>query len=70
MAAPAKKILSGKQAIMDYIGCGKSAFESLLTEGLPATVIAGRWFAYAENIDEFFRHRTRVRMKTIPEDAE
>lgn len=64
------KILTGMQAILDHIGVGKAAFYSLVKLGLPATVIDGRWYAHADNLDAFFQQATRIRMKDIPEGAE
>ena len=54
---------------MDYIGVGKSAFYTLIRNGLPATVIDNRWYAHKDNLDAYFQQVTRVRVKDIPADA-
>lgn len=69
MTQSAGKILVGMQAIMDYIGVGKSAFYTLIRNGLPATVIDNRWYAHKDNLDAYFQQVTRVRVKDIPADA-
>jgi hypothetical protein len=65
-----KPILIGETAICDYIGISKGTlFRALLKKGLPARQINSRWYAHAENIDDFFRKFTKVRNRaeSIPD---
>lgn len=64
------KILGCKQEIMDYIPCGELLFEKYINDGMPARYDDGRWLAHADNIDEWFKMRTRVQMKYMPEKKE
>ena len=73
---PNPKILDSKQKIMVYCGnITERVFRKYIKWGLPAFYDEGSgWIAYTENIDEFFKSRTRVSMATlidrIPEEPE
>lgn len=56
-----RRLLVGRQEILDYLGVGKQVFADLLRLGLPAAVIGGKWYAHTDNLDEFFRRITRRR---------
>jgi hypothetical protein len=68
--AKSSKILKGVDSIITYIGCGRQFFYDLVELGLPAAVIGGTWYAHADNIEEFFRRRTLMRVNQIPPNAE
>lgn len=60
-----KPILINEAAICEYIGITSGKlFRELLRKGLPARQINGRWYAHAENIDDFFKRFTKVRNKS------
>ena len=67
---PNPNILIGLEEILTYLRLARHTFYKLVSLGLPAVVINGRWYSHKENLDQFFREVTRVRMKEIPEDAE
>jgi len=55
-------ILTSKEEIMEYIGCGERLLAQYVSMGLPILSIMGRWVAHADNIDQFFRAITRRRL--------
>jgi len=67
MSKKSEKILGSKQEIMDYIGClSDHSFKKWIKEGMPALRDDDRrWIAHADNIDEFFKARTRVSMRKV-----
>jgi len=65
------KILIGCDAIMNYIGISSRVlFKEFIENGMPAKLINNRWYAYTDNLDDFFKILTRYREKNPPEDAE
>jgi hypothetical protein len=66
------QLLVGKKQIADYLQIGGSLFYEMIKAGMPARALNGRWMAYSENLDEFFKTFTRVdnRGKAIPEETE
>lgn len=56
-----RRLLVGRQEILDYLGIGRQAFGDFLRLGMPAAVYHGKWYAHADNLDEFFRRVTRRR---------
>lgn len=64
------KILIGKDAIMDYIRISSvELFKEWVEAGLPAVLKKRRWYAHADNIDEYFRKITFRTSRDAPEDA-
>ena len=70
MNEPNGKLLIGSQQIMTYLGISKNTFYKFLKLGLPAIVVDNRWYAWSDNLDEYFKTITRKIMKDVPEDAE
>ena len=68
--AKSPKILKGAESIAAYIGCGRQKFYDFVADGLPAAVMDGTWYAHADNIEEYFRRRTLMRVNQIPPNAE
>ena len=60
-------ILTSKEEIMEYIGCGERLLAQYVSMGLPILSIMGRWVAHTDNIDQFFRVITRRRLTDSPE---
>jgi hypothetical protein len=48
-------ILWGRDAICDYLQIGKSMFYRLVSLGLPANNVTGRWIAHESILDEWFK---------------
>lgn len=65
------KILRTKKEIMDFIDSNLSerVFDRLVQEGLPVVMIGGNLYAHAENIEEYFKARTRRGIRKLPEGA-
>jgi len=54
------KILIGKKDIMDFIQIkSDQLFINFVKKGLPAIVIESRWYAHADNIEEYFKRITK-----------
>ena len=68
--AKSSKILKGAEAIAAYIHCGRGKAIKLISLGMPANLVDGTWFAYSDNIDEYFRRVTLRLTCEINEDAE
>ena len=68
--AKSSNILIGLVEITSYIGVSVPTFKSLVKAGLPASVIDGKWYAHAANIDEYFKRTTLLRVREIDEKAE
>ena len=65
------KILRTKKEIMSYLDIRtEDVFDRFVKHGLPATVIDGRWYAHAENLDEFFKSITRRGLGQVPNGVE
>jgi hypothetical protein len=58
MTASSDKILTGKQAIMDYLQMSESTFFKFVRLGLPVRVIDKRYYAHKDNIDRYFENLT------------
>ena len=55
-----RKVLTSKKEILEYLGVTEYKFYRMVEQGLiAARVIDGRWYAHADNLDEFFRARTQ-----------
>ncbi len=66
-----RKILTSKKEILEYLGITEYKFYRMVEQGLiAATVIDGRWYAHADNLDEYFKKKTRTIITQVPEDAE
>lgn len=65
--AKSPSILTSKEEIMEYIGCGERLLNQYASMGLPVLSIMGRWIAHTDNIDQFFRVITRRRL-TDPQE--
>ena len=63
------KILIGCDAIMAYIGVSRPLFKEFVEKGMPARLINNRWYAHADNLDEFFKRLTFYKEKNPPDDA-
>ena len=65
-----RKILIGRDSIMDYLDMSRPTFYKFLELGLPVRVINNRLYAHKDNVDDFFRKITRHREKEVPLDVE
>jgi hypothetical protein len=69
-----KKLLTNKQAILDYIQslstsnevCSDYMFRKYVERGMPARYEDNHWLAHKDNIDEFFKNFTKVTMRGAP----
>ena len=65
------KIIWAVRGICDYCDISQTLFYRLVKTGkFPATIIEGKWCAYADNIDEFFRTVTKTPPKNPNLEAE
>lgn len=55
------KVLITKKAIMEHLGINADTFSYWIENGMPAVVENRRWYAHTDNLDEFFKVRTRRR---------
>lgn len=62
------RVLSSKEMIKEYIShitgeiCSEYMFLKYIDKGMLARYEDRRWFAHADNIDEFFKLWTRIQM--------
>jgi len=62
------KIFTSKDDILKYMQISNRLFEHFLKIGLPAVQINTRWYAHADNLDDWFRKNTKKQGSiTIPE---
>lgn len=61
------KILVGIKAFRDFVGVSEPVVYKLFQHGMPGTIIEGRVYGHADNVDEFFRVNTMHRMKDVNE---
>ena len=54
------RLLVGKKQISEYLEIGEAMFYGMIKSGMPARAVNGRWMAFSENLDEFFKTYTRV----------
>jgi hypothetical protein len=63
-----QKILQGKKEIMKYCDISETLFVKFIKSGMPAIQIDGRWYAHAENLDDYFKAMTRISMRNMSEE--
>jgi hypothetical protein len=62
------KILVGRKAIMDFLHISsKDLFQFFIKSGLPAELINNRWWAHTDNLEDYFKHVTRISRKELSE---
>lgn len=55
------KIIWAVEGICEYCGISRQTFYRLVKTGkFPATLVEGKWCAYADNLDRFFEAATRI----------
>ncbi len=54
-----EKILVGKDAILEYLQVSEKLFKKFMANGLPVRVMENRYYAHADNLDNYFLHLTR-----------
>jgi len=62
------KVLMSKQEIMDHLKISKVAYRKFIKMGMPVLYLDGRCYAHKDNLDEFFKHITRISMKNAPDE--
>lgn len=65
-----RKLLIGKNEILDYLKISKQVWPKFVEMGLPVVVINQRFYAHTDNIDDFFRKVTARGIGRLPADAE
>lgn len=63
-----KKIFQGKDEIMEAYSWSEYKFKQWVKAGLPVLIMGGTCYAHRDNIDEFFRLKTRVNSSSIPDE--
>ena len=67
----ANKLLIGVDAITEHWCITEYLFRKFLQLGFPATLIDGRWYAYTENGDNFFKLITGKQAELVfPENGD
>lgn len=62
-------LLDGKEAVRSFLnGATNYMLRKYIDAGMPVLIENGRWLAHKENIEEFFKKYTRVKVQEIPED--
>ncbi|RJQ70861.1 MAG: hypothetical protein C4519_19835 [Desulfobacteraceae bacterium] len=51
----ASNLLQGVDEICDWLQITERQFRIFLSIGFPARKVQGRWYAHAENVDQWFR---------------
>lgn len=66
-----RKVLIGIGEITGYLNIREPMFKKFIGMGLPVIVLENRYYAHADNLDDFFRLLTRRGSgKIIEEEAE
>lgn len=63
------RIITCRDDIMKYLNLSKYMCIKFIKMGMPVLIIDGRWYAHKDNLDEFFRARTRVDSRNIPDNV-
>lgn len=63
MPKKSAKILTGKSEIMAYLDFSEPLFNKFLAKGLPVIIEDNRYYAHADNLDDFFKFISRKGMK-------
>ena len=53
------KILTSKDEIMDFMKIGEAVLNHFLRLGLPVTKIGRNWYAHTDNLEEWFKMKTK-----------
>lgn len=60
-------LLQGKDEIMDYCHMSEYMLKKWIKMGLPVLIVDGTWYAYKDNIKDYFRASTRVNSSKAPD---
>ena len=64
-------LIYGKNEISAYLNNASDyLLKKWVREGMPVLIEDGRWLAHKENLEDFFRHYTRRRVKAEMMDDE
>ena len=58
MTQNSDKLLTSKQAIMDYLEMSEHTMRKFIGMGLPIKIIDSRYYAHKDNLDRFFEDLT------------
>ena len=61
-------LLIGKQSILDYTGLSEFLYLKWMRQDMPVWYFDGAPYAHKENLDEFFKAKTRVSSKHLSDD--
>ncbi|MCK5541699.1 MAG: hypothetical protein KAI40_03330 [Desulfobacterales bacterium] len=60
-------LLDGKKEISDFLnGAGDYRLKKYLEAGMPVLIEDGRWLAHKQNIEDFFKYYTKVKVDELP----
>ena len=65
MTCQTSKLLIGMEAITGYLKISRPLFERFIKNGMPVLRIESRWYAHADNLDDFFKRITRVDSRRV-----
>ena len=61
-------LLDGKDQISAFLGgAGDKKLKKYIEAGMPVLIEDGRWMAHKDNIEDFFKHYTRKRVREVPD---
>ncbi|MGR9045633.1 MAG: hypothetical protein ACU83N_10075 [Gammaproteobacteria bacterium] len=61
-------LLDGKEEIRSFLnGVSDHKLKKFVEAGMPVRIEDTRWYAHIENIENWFKSWTKIRVKNIPE---
>ena len=63
-----QKFFTCKQEIMAYCKISEKLFVKFIRSGMPAIQIENRWYAHADNLDDFFKKLTKATCQSMSEE--
>ena len=68
MTNTSSKLLIGADEIMQYLCISLPVFKKFVKIGMPAILIDSRWYAYPDNLEDYFKKITRVDSRMVEID--
>ena len=55
-------VLYGKESVREYLDVTEYILKKLIRMWMPVLIDNGVWIAHADNIEDWFRHQTRLKV--------